>query len=246
MTQSEGESKSRKYPDISPARRTVKEMDADDKPRERALKYGIGSLATADLFAIILRTGVQGVNVMDMCRNILASAGGNLHALARKTYEDILHINGVGPAKALQVLAVMEILKRYAAEELEETPVIRDSNIIYRIMEHVIGNLDHEEMWALFLSRSNKVIHKCCVTTGSAVATVFDMKGILKMALAQRAEGVVLCHNHPSGSLLPSREDDNITRRFQEACKIMELRFLDHLIVTSKGFYSYHDQSRIL
>lgn len=246
MTQAKVDGKTLKYPAITPATRTVKEMSADDQPRERALKYGIGSLATADLFAIILRTGVQGVNVMDMCRNILASTGGNLHALARKTYEDILLINGIGPAKALQVLAVMEILKRYAAEDLDDGPVIRDSKIIYRIMEHEIGNLDHEEMWALFLSRSNKLIHKCCVTTGSAVATVFDMKGILKMALARRAEGVVLCHNHPSGSLLPSREDDSITRRLNEACKVMELRFLDHLIVTSKGFYSYHDQSRIL
>ncbi len=224
---------------------TVKDMDPDDQPRERALKYGCNTLSTADLWAIILRTGLPGKPVTELCRDLMRSCGGSLFNLERMERARFMKVKGIGITKALQIEAVMELIRRYCRETVGNRIQITKSADIYDVMRHVTGNLPHEEIWALFLNRRNEVISKGLITQGSSVASVFDLKKILKEALLCDAEGVAMCHNHPSGNLRPSAQDDDITRKMQQGCKAMDLRFLDHVIITASGFYSYNDEARL-
>ena len=224
---------------------TVKEMDPDDQPREKAMKHGCKVLPTADLWALILRTGLPGKPITEMCRDLMRACDGRLFNLERMERRQLMAVKGIGATKALQIEAVMEIIRRYCSEAVGARVKIRSSKDIYDTMRHEIGNLPHEEIWALFLNRANEVIGRDRITQGSSVASVFDMRKILKEALLRNAEGLVLCHNHPSGNLTPSPQDDSITRKMKSGCEAMDLRFLDHLIVTADGFYSYCDQSRL-
>lgn len=224
---------------------TVKEMDPEDQPREKAMKHGCKVLPTADLWALILRTGLPGKPITEMCRDLMRACDGRLFNLERMDRRRLMTVKGIGATKALQIEAVMEMIRRYCNEAVGERVKIRSSKDIYDTMRHEIGNLPHEEIWALFLNRANEVIGRERITQGSSVASVFDMRKILKEALLRNAEGLVLCHNHPSGNLTPSPQDDSITRKMKSGCEAMDLRFLDHLIVTADGFYSYCDQSRL-
>lgn len=224
----------------------VRDMIPDEKPRERALKYGIGSLSTVDLFAIILRVGAQGYPITQLCRDMLKANDNKLLNLERRSLAELCKIKGLGPAKGLQVAAVMEIVRRYSHEKLGERVVITDSTVLYELMRPEIGNLSHEEMWAILLNRKNEVIGRVCLTRGGTTATVFDLKMMLREALLNGAEGVAICHNHPSGNRRPSGQDDNVTRRFKDGCKMMDLTCLDHLIITTDGYYSYRDESSII
>lgn len=225
---------------------TVKEMFADEQPRERALKYGIGSLATSELLALILRSGVPGNPITKITRDIMASNDGKLLNLERRTFEELCGYPAIGEAKALQILAVMEIVRRYSHERIGERVVVNSPTVIFDYMRPIIGNLDHEEMWVLLLNRANCVISKFRTSSGGATSTVFDLKGIIRRALSGGAEGIAICHNHPSGTLYPSTQDTSLTRRLKEACELMDLRLVDHLIITSDGFYSFHDKGNII
>lgn len=224
---------------------TVKDLDPDDRPREKAVKYGCGVLSTPDLWAIILRTGMVGKPITELCRDLMRECDGKLGQLERLTREQILKVKGLGMAKVLQIEAVMELIRRYSRETIGERYQIKSSKEIFELMRTEIGNLPHEEIWALFLNRRNEVMYKMRITQGSAVASVFDIKKILKEALLRDAQGVAICHNHPSGNLKPSVQDDQITNKMKEGAATMDLRMLDHVIVTSAGFYSYADEGRL-
>ena len=223
----------------------VKDMDVDDQPRERALKYGISSLATPDLWAIILRTGLQGVPITELCRSLMRDNQQSLFKLERRTLKEVMRTKGIGTTKGLQILAVMEIVRRYNREKLEQRFTVTSAQSVYDYLKSDLANKPQEEIWVLFLNRSNQVITKYRSTSGSAVSTVFDLKTIMKEALLSDAQGVILCHNHPSGNLRPSLEDDKITRKLKEAAAYMEMRMLDHVILTAQGFYSYADNGRL-
>lgn len=225
---------------------TVKDLPTDDQPRERAKRFGIASLSNADLFAIILRTGTRGYPITDLCRDLMKMNQNLILNLERLTREQIMEINGIGELKAMQIEAVMEIVRRYSREQVGDRVQIKDSATVYRVMRHEIANLPYEEMWALLLNRRNQIIGKLRVSQGGSTSTVFDLKKVIKNALLAHAEGIVLCHNHPSGQTRPSGPDDNITRRFAEACKTLDLTFLDHIIVTTEGYYSYRDSSSLI
>ena len=224
---------------------TVKDMDADDQPRERALKYGIATLSTPDLWALILRTGIPGKPITQLCRDLMRDNENSLFRLERKSLKEIMTSKGIGQTKGLQILAVMEITRRYNREKTIERAVITSSQAIYDFMRSDIANLPHEEIWALYLGRRNDVIAKKRITQGSATASIFDIKAIMKEALLMDAQGMVLCHNHPSGNLTPSGPDDQITKKMKDASALMDIRFLDHLILTSSGYYSYFDSGRL-
>ena len=223
----------------------VKDMDVDDQPRERALKYGIETLSTADLWALILRTGLQGKPITQLCRDLMRDNSHSLFNLERKSLKEIMMTKGIGTTKGLQILAVMEITRRYNREKISERYTITSSRSIYDLVRSDLGNLPHEEIWAIFLGRRNDVIRKKRMTTGSATASIFDIKGVMKEALLLDAQGLVLCHNHPSGNLTPSGPDDSITKKIQEASSFMDMRFIDHLIISSTGYYSYFDSGRL-
>lgn len=225
--------------------RTVKDFDTDDQPRERAEKYGCGVLPTADLFAIVLRTGLPGKPITELCRDIMRANEGSLRKLERRDRRELLKIKGIGKTKAIQIEAVMEIARRFGSETPLERTVIRSKEDIDRLMRYKIANLPHEEIWIILLDRANQVISTRRMTSGSSTATVFDVKAIIKNALLENAEGLVLCHNHPSGNLRPSAQDDDITRICRDACNMMQLRMLDHVILSNVDSYSYHDNGRL-
>lgn len=225
--------------------RTVKDLDPDDQPREKAEKYGCGVLSVPDLWAIILRTGTPGNPITQLCRDLMRDNGGKLHNLERRTRQELLKIKGIGFTKSIQIEAVMELMRRYSAEEpLMEEP-ISSSESIFKRLKNRIGNLPHEEIWLLMLNRRNMVVRETCLSIGSATATVFDTKSAIKLAILENAEGVILAHNHPSGSTTPSGPDDKITRELKKACEYMGIRMLDHIIVTANSFFSYHDDNRL-
>ncbi|MDE7437973.1 MAG: DNA repair protein RadC [Muribaculaceae bacterium] len=224
---------------------TVKDFDPEDRPREKALKYGCGVLSTPDLWAIILRTGTVGKPITEICRDVMRECNGKLRELERLSHEQVLKVKGLGQAKALQIEAVMELVRRYTREGIGQRFKITASKDIYTLMREEIGNLPHEEIWAIYLNQRNEVVHYMKITQGSAVASIFDIKKILKEALLRDAQGLAMCHNHPSGNLNPSIQDDQITQKMREGAKAMDLRFLDHVIVTSGGYYSYNDQGRL-
>ena len=225
---------------------TVKEMDSDSQPREKAMAHGIGSLTNSELFAIILRTGTVGMPITRLCENLMQSHANQIHNLERGCREQFECIDGIGKAKALQIEAVMELIRRYNQEKIQDLKVIRSALDIYEYIGPHMGNLPHEEMWAIYLSRANKILARQRISQGSAVGTVFDIKKIMRMALYAKAEGIVICHNHPSGNLRPSGPDDMITRKMKAACDAMDIRLLDHLIVTSFGYFSYSDSTSLL
>lgn len=225
---------------------TVKDLPLDDQPRERAKRFGMKSLSNADLFAIILRTGTRGYPITDLCRDIMRMNDNLLLNLERKSREEILEIKGVGELKAMQIEAVMEVVRRYNRETVGDRVQIKSPQTVYDLMRPEIGNLPYEEMWALFLSRSNMVIGRMRISEGGSTSTVFDSKKIIRSALLARAEGIVLCHNHPSGSTRPSGPDDAITRKLRDACEALDISLVDHVIVTSEGFYSYSSSTEIL
>ena len=224
---------------------TVKDLPVDDQPRERAEKYGCGVLSVPDLWALILRTGTPGNPITKLCRDIMGANNNSLHTLERRTRQELRQIKGIGTTKSIQVEAVMELIKRYCHEEIPKEESIAGSQQIYNYMRHEIGNQDHEEVWVLLLNRRNQIKKRVCLTKGTAIASLFDVKSTIKTALLENAEGMILCHNHPSGNTLPSTQDDNITRDLKKACDFLHIRLLDHVIVTANGYYSYHDNNRI-
>lgn len=225
--------------------KTVKEFDIDDQPREKAEKYGCGVLSTADLLALILRVGLPGKPITELCRDIMRDNDGKLRSLERKTREEILHTKGIGLTKAIQIEAVMELIRRYNREENTDKRFIRCSADAYSVIKDEIGNLDHEEIWVILLNRRNEIIKQMRTTSGSATASVFDVKAILKSALLANAEGIIMCHNHPSGNLSPSPQDNIITQDCKKACATMSIRLLDHLIISTDGYFSYADNNNL-
>lgn len=225
----------------------IKEMDSDDTPREKAERYGVGTLSVADLWALVLRTGIVGKPITELCRDLMRENEGKLTKLERRSRAELLKIKGMGPLKALQVEAVMELVRRYNSEEPAPNPIIRDSSDIFRIMRPRIGHLDHEEIWALLLNRRHECTKALQVSKGGLSSTIFDIRVLAKQAVLENAEAIVLCHNHPSGTLQPSPQDDNITRKCHAACSTLDLRLIDHVIVTSHNseYFSYADRGRL-
>ncbi|MDE6017774.1 MAG: DNA repair protein RadC [Muribaculaceae bacterium] len=238
-------------PEASHANTVIKimEMDKEERPRERAINHGISSLTTSELLAIILRTGQPGLPITDLCRQLMNDNDNSLLRLEQRTRGELMLTKGIGAAKALQIEAMMEVMRRYLRESIDRStrqlPTLTASASIYERMRYRIANLDHEEVWIILLNRRNQILKEFRVTSGSAVASVFDIKMIIKRALLENAEGIVMCHNHPSGNLRPSPQDDHITRRLADACRTMDLRMLDHVIVTTLGYYSYNDDGRL-
>ena len=165
--------------------------------------------------------------------------------LERRTRQEILGIKGLGKLKALQIEAVMELIRRYNGEPPAENPRIRCSADIYATVRQTLGGLDHEEVWVLLLNRRHEAVKFVQLSKGGWSSSIFDVKMLIKEALLENASSLALCHNHPSGNLNPSPQDDNITRVCKQACGTMELNMIDHLIVTADSYYSYADQGRL-
>lgn len=226
----------------------ISDLDNDDKPREKAIKHGIASLSTAELLAIIIGSGLPGQSVLDLSREMLADAGNRLSVLSRQTIDEMSRKNrGVGPAKAVALAAAFELGRRCVAEVPLQLPQIRSSTDIdsYLRANTRMDMIDNEEFWVVFLSRSNRVKLARRVSMGGTTATVVDVKIIMKWAVDSLCEGMILAHNHPSGTLQPSVQDIELTRKIKSACDIFGIRLLDHLIIANSKFYSFRDQGTL-
>lgn len=223
----------------------VKDLDIDDQPREKAAKYGIGALSIADLLALILRTGIKGKSITELCRDIMRDNDGSLHNLERRSSKALRAIKGLGETKVLQIEAVMEIVRRYMKEAPGENFKISSAKDTFNLMRGRIANLPHEEIWIIMMSNSHEVTRVAKVSQGGTAATVFDIKLILKEALLEDTSAIILCHNHPSGNLKPSAQDDNITRICMNGCHAVGISMLDHVIITATEHYSYFEEGRL-
>lgn len=226
--------------------KTIREFDPDDRPQEKAEQLGIHTLSLSELWAVILRSGQPGVPITQLTQSLMHQNEGKLKVLERRSRKELMQIPGIGPVKAIQIEAVLEIMRRYNREKLNERVRIRSALDIFNFMVGLAGHLDYEKIWIIHLTRGNMVIDFTEVSSGGTTGTVFDLKKIVKESiLTPGCESIIMCHNHPSGTLRPSVQDDNITRSLKEACKFLDLKFLDHVIVTRDGFYSYQDEGRL-
>lgn len=224
------------------SRITIKQWAEDDRPREKLLLKGRSSLSDAELLAILIGSGHREATAVEVCQNILRSFDNNLALLARQGVKVLTEFKGIGEAKALNIIAALEIGQRRRAGEQLVIPKITCSKDVFEIMQPLLGDLDHEEFWVLLLDNSNKVRYKLTLSKGGMTGTVVDVRILFKEALDHRATGIILCHNHPSGKLKPSEADIQITKKIKEGGKIMDVQLLDHLIVTEFGYYSFADE----
>lgn len=222
---------------------SIKNWSEDDRPREKLIHKGKSSLSDAELLAILIGSGNREESAVELCKKILHSSENSLHKLAKFNLKQLQEFKGIGEAKAISILAALELGKRRAAEPLEEFDKITSSKDVFRIMNPYIGDLDHEQFWILMLNNSNKVIYKFPLSKGGITATMVDTRLLFKSALAQGATALILAHNHPSGTLQPSQADKTITQKIQKAGELLDIKVLDHIIVTEKTYFSFADES---
>ncbi|HYG00906.1 MAG TPA: DNA repair protein RadC [Chryseosolibacter sp.] len=220
----------------------IKSWSPDDRPREKLLLKGPGSLSDAELFAILLGTGTRTLSAVDLAKNILASVNHNMHDVARLSAKDLMRIKGIGEAKAISIMAALEIGRRRKETEPEEKPKIAASRDAYLLVSAHLTDLPYEEFWVLMLNRANRVVRKLRISQGGVAGTVADPKIIFRSALEDLASGIILAHNHPSGNLNASQADIDLTKRIKEAGRLLEIQLLDHIIVAGQKYFSFADE----
>jgi DNA repair protein RadC len=214
----------------------------DDKPREKLMLKGKSVLSDAELIAILIGSGSRNESAVDLSKRILGSVNNNLNALGKLSISQLINFKGIGEAKAISIIAALELGRRRRAEDAVELTKITSSKTIFEIMQPIIGELPHEEFWIVYLNNSNKVISKSQLSKGGITGTLVDVRLVFKTALEIGATGLILCHNHPSGTLIPSDADKQITRKLKLAGDSLEIKVLDHLIVTEADYFSFVDE----
>jgi DNA repair protein RadC len=222
---------------------SIKEWSIDDRPREKMLAKGRQSLTDSELLAIILGSGSIGESAVDLSKRILRDHNNNLNELGKITIKDLVKkYKGVGEAKAINIIAALELGRRRQDTDPLQRSTIKSSKDAFNILYPLVADLPHEEFWILLCNRANKVIHSLSIGRGGVASVVVDVKIILKSALEHLASSIVLCHNHPSGNLKPSNEDIKITKRLQEAGALLDITVIDHLIIGDMHYYSFADE----
>lgn len=212
-----------------------------DRPRERMLAHGPKSLSDAELVAILIRSGTPTESALALAQRLMHAAGHDLHRLAGFSPTELMKVKGVGEAKALAILAALELGARRRTTEPAERDRVGSSADAYHLMRAHLEDLSHEEFWLLLLDRGLRVVDKVRVSSGGMHGTVADPKVIFRMALERKASVLILFHNHPSGQLRPSEEDLHLTRKLREAGNVLDIQVSDHIIVAGQGYYSFAD-----
>ena len=223
----------------------INQWAEEDRPREKMMMHGVSSLSNAELLAILIGSGNTEDSAVELMRKVLAEYHNNLNELGKASVDELCRFKGIGPAKAITILAASELGKRRKEEDIRERLNIVSSKDVYECFYPMMCDLPTEECWLLLLNQASKVIDKVRVSTGGLSATAVDVRCILHEALLKRASAIALCHNHPSGNINPSREDDRLTEQLRQACQIMNIRLVDHVILTDGCFYSYADEGRM-
>ena len=227
--------------------RAIKDLAAEDRPREKAASKGFRTLTTAELLAILIGSGSRGESGVDLCQRILNANDNKLYNLGRRNIKDLTEMfHGVGEAKATTILAALEIARRYREENTDEARMqLTDSNSVYEYIKYDLWDLNHEEFWIITLNRAKRITGKFQISHGGTASTDVDIKIVLKTALQQLADCIIAVHNHPSNNINPSYQDDMITENLRMGCSAIGIPLIDHLIVTRSGYYSYLEHGKL-
>ncbi|CAM1346408.1 RadC family protein [Tenacibaculum crassostreae] len=222
---------------------SIKSWALDDRPREKLLLKGKRVLSDAELIAILIGSGNREESAVDLAKRILLSVNNDLNALAKLSVEELMKFKGIGEAKAISIVTALEFGKRKQFDDKTSIPKISSSIDVANIMQPLIGDLQHEEFWVLYLNNSNKVLAKHQLSKGGFTATLVDVRLIYKRALELSSVGLIVCHNHPSAKLEPSQLDIELTKKIKQAGVTLDIKLLDHLIITEKAYFSFADES---
>lgn len=224
---------------------SIKYWSNDDQPREKLRDKGKMALSDAELIAILIGSGNREESAVALCKRIYASANHSLNVLGKLSIKQLMEFKGIGEAKAITIVAALELGRRRRVEEALQLEKINSSQSVFEVMQPIIGDLPHEEFWILYLNNSNKVLQKNQLSKGGITGTLVDVRLVLKTALEVGAIALILCHNHPSGTLKPSRADKDITQKLTVAAKSLDISVLDHLIITENAYYSFADENEM-
>ena len=220
----------------------INQWAEEDRPREKMASLGAEALSNAELLAILIGSGSTKESAVELMKRILADCNNNLNTLGKLSIRDLCNYNGIGEAKAISILAACELGKRRQMETPEERPDLGTATRIYNHMRPVMQDLDVEEFWTLLLNQHYRLIKKVRISHGGITETSVDIRIIMREAVLANCTILAVCHNHPSGNLSPSKDDDELTRSVRRACELMHIRFMDHVIITDGHYFSYHEQ----
>ena len=224
-----------------PTSLSIKNWSDDDKPREKLVQKGTSALSDAELIAILIGSGSRNESAVKLSKRILASVDNHLNELGRLSIKDLMKFKGIGEAKAVSIAAAMEIGRRRRGEEAQRSSKINSSEDAFELLLPQMGDLQHEEFWILYLNNANKVLLNSQISKGGLTGTLVDLRIIMKQALEVGAVGLILAHNHPSGTLKASEADKEVTQKIKSAAIALDISVLDHLIITQQNYYSFAD-----
>lgn len=222
---------------------SIRNWAVEDRPREKLLAGGTQNLSDAELIALLIGSGTRNSSAVDLARQILHMAGNNLDKLGKYSITDLKKLKGIGQARAISIVAALELGRRRKLADAPEEIKITGSTEVFDLMYPILCDLAYEEFWVIFLNRSNKVIGKSKISQGGITGTVTDIRLILKTAIDSLATSIILCHNHPSGNMQPSDADISITRRLKESSALMDISLLDHLVIAGRRYFSFADEN---
>jgi DNA repair protein RadC len=223
-------------------RLSIKEWPEDERPREKVLRNGVASLSKSELLAILIGSGNADESAVELMKKVLASCNDSIAELSKLSVDDLCLFKGIGPAKALTIVAACELWKRREGDDISRTKYIKSSIDLFNYFHPMLCDINIEQCHVLMLNSKNGVIDSTLIGSGGLTATTVDIRLVMREALMKRATAIALCHNHPSGNTSPSREDNDLTKNLRDACKVMNIRFLDHIIVAGDRYYSYNDE----
>jgi DNA repair protein RadC len=224
---------------------SITQWAEEDRPREKMERLGASTLSNAELLAILIGSGSTSESAVELMRRVLDGCNNNLNTLGKKSIRELEEYVGIGPAKAITILAACELGKRRQMEQAEERMDLGSATSIYNYMHPLMQDLNVEEAWILLLNQNYKLISRERISHGGISETAVDVRIIMEKAVIAKATILVLCHNHPSNNNMPSGEDDRLTIRIKKACEVMRIYFLDHVIITDGKYYSYREEERI-
>lgn len=222
---------------------TLKEWSEDDRPREKLLAKGISVLSDAELIAILIGSGNKNETAVELSRRILLDQNSNLNELGKMTIVELMKYRGIGEAKAISIVAALELGRRRGVSEIVNKNTITQSEDVFEIMQAIIGDSNVEKFWTIYLNNANKILRKEEISSGTITQTPVEISIIMKHAILNSATSMILCHNHPSGNVTPSEQDLSLTENIKNAAKYFNIRVLDHIIISSETFYSFADES---
>ena len=223
----------------------IKDWAVEDRPREKLLKKGLLSLSDAELIALLIGSGTRNESAVELAKKVLKNANNNLNELGKLEIKELQKNKGIGEAKAIAIMAALELGRRRKFSDIIEKPKITSSTDVYEFFHPILGDLPHEEFWILMLNRSNRIIDRLKISQGGISGTVIDARLILKHAIEKLASSIILCHNHPSGNRAPSDADNSITQKLIDGGKLLDIKVLDHIIIADTAFYSYADEGQL-